>query len=522
MADLIGRTLGPYQIRDEIGRGGMADVYLAVQPSIGRQVAIKVLSAHLLQDQTFVERFAREVQVIARLQHPHILPVYDFGEENGLYYIVMAYMPGGTLSERIHREGALPLDEVTRLTEQIASGLDFAHEKGIIHRDFKPSNVLLDEKGNVYLADFGIAKMTEAAAQLTGSGIVGTPAYMAPEMARQGGVTPLIDVYALGVTVFEMLAGHHPYQAETPVGIMMAHSNEPVPDVREAHPELPDAVQTIIERAMEKDPRRRTQSAGELASELRAVVDAIGRGDLQLAASGTVPSTLPSLSAVPRSSVVEQPPAAQAPPDRPAGDRARPERAGAAPGNMVPDSYPRPPVIAQSQRIRRRSISPWVWIAGIVAAIAIVIGGLGVVWALWGWLGASSSGMTGSLTAAPSAAAPVEVGDMPTVGPTAALTVTLDVTEYPECPGAAKPRLKVGGKGRVTPGDPSTLWAGPNSEPALATLYEGTTFTILEGPVCVKARNGSLNTWRVQLENGRIGWLAEGYAGQDYWIEPVP
>jgi hypothetical protein len=292
--------------------------------------------------------------------------------------------------------------------------------------------------------------------------------------------------------------------------------------VREAHPELPDVVQTIIERAMEKDPRRRTQSAGELASELKAVVDAIGRGDLQLTAPGAVPSTLPSLSAVPRSSVIEKYPAVQASPDRPVGEQARSVWSAPHSRSMAADSIPRPPLVAQSQRIRRRGIPPWAWIGGIVLAGAIVIGGMAVVWALWDWMGTSTLGTTGDLTPASTAAPLVEPGDAPTLGPTAAPTATLDVTQYPECSGAAKPRMTVGGKGRISPGDPSTLWYGPNREPAVTTLYAGTTFTVLDGPMCVKARSGSLNTWHVQLENGVSGWLAEGYAGQDYWIEPVP
>jgi len=187
MTHLVGRTLGQYEIIGEIGHGGMADVYRAVQPSIGREVAIKVLPAHFLQDRTFLERFMREVKVIAQLQHPRILPVYDFGEQDGLPYIVMAYMPGGTLADRIREApGGLPLDAVAHYVTQIAEALDYAHRRNIIHRDFKPSNVLLDDEENAYLADFGIAKVTEATAQLTGSGIVGTPAYMAPVCAQRG------------------------------------------------------------------------------------------------------------------------------------------------------------------------------------------------------------------------------------------------------------------------------------------------------------------------------------------------
>lgn len=511
MSDLTGRTLGPYKILDEIGHGGMADVYGAVQPSIGRQVAIKVLPAQFLQDQVFVERFAREVQVIAKLQHPHILPVYDFGEDNGLYYIVMAYMPGGTLSERIRREGGLPLDEVARLTEQIASGLDFAHEKGIVHRDFKPSNVLLDEQGNVYLADFGIAKITESTAHLTGSGIVGTPAYMAPEMAHQGGVTPLVDVYALGVTVFEMLSGQRPYRAETPMGVLMAHGSQPVPDVRMDRPELPGEVQMIIERAMEKDPRQRTQRAGELASELKAVADAVSRGELQAPAKMAERATLPSFPSVPRSSMVEGYPAAQVPADRPAWSTPASQSAG---------SSVRPAVVA-SGAVRRRGTPLWVWIGGAVLAVGVVLGGMALVWALWNWMADPTKGADGVQTPQVIIVTPVEVGDVAGLEPTTAPTATIEPTEYPECPGAARPRLKVGGKGRIAPGDPSTLWFGPNKAPALTNLYAGTTFKIIEGPICAKAMQGNLNTWHVELDNGLTGWLAEGYEGQDYWLEPV-
>ena len=155
-AGLTAEQAGQYVLVDSIGQGGMATVYRATQPSIGRTVAVKVLPSHFLQDATFLERFRREVQVIAQLQHPHILPVYDFGEQDGIPYIVMAYMDGGTLADRI-AHGAIPLREAVRMVEQIAQGLDHAHRNGVIHRDFKPSNVLLDQYGNVHLADFGVA-----------------------------------------------------------------------------------------------------------------------------------------------------------------------------------------------------------------------------------------------------------------------------------------------------------------------------------------------------------------------------
>lgn len=268
--DLTGKTLGQYAISRQLGQGGMATVYLAEQTSIGRQVALKIMPAYFMHDPTFLERFNQEVQVIAKLQHPRILPVYDFGEFEGQPYIVMAYMSGGTLSDRIKQDGPMPLDEVVQIVKQIAEGLDHAHKAGIIHRDFKPSNVLLDDSGNAYLADFGIAKVSESTAQLTGSGIVGTPTYMAPEMADQGVVSPSIDIYALGVTIYEMLTGQYPYVGDTPLRVMMAHVNNPIPDVLATRPNLPVGVSEVLRRAMAKNPGARYTTAAELVAALEA------------------------------------------------------------------------------------------------------------------------------------------------------------------------------------------------------------------------------------------------------------
>lgn len=266
--DLGGKTLGQYEIERQLGQGGMATVYLAQQKSIGRTVAIKIMPQHFLHDPSFLQRFEREVKVIASLQHPRVLPVYDYGQIENRPYIVMAYMSGSTLADQI-QEGPLPLEHIIRLTDQIAEGLDHAHRKGIIHRDFKPSNVLLDENGNAYLADFGIAKITESTAQLTGSGIVGTPSYMAPEMAERGDISPSIDIYALGVTLFQMLTGKYPFQGDTPIRVMMAHASDPIPDVRELRPDLPTAITEVVKKAMAKRPENRYATAGDLANDLR-------------------------------------------------------------------------------------------------------------------------------------------------------------------------------------------------------------------------------------------------------------
>ena len=508
MSDLTGRIIGSYEILDEIGHGGMAVVYRAAQPSIGREVAIKILPAYFLQDRTLAERFAREVQIIASLQHPHILPVYDFGEEDDLSYIVMAYMTGGTLADRIRREGGLPLSKVLRLVEQIASGLDFAHEKGIIHRDFKPSNVLLDEKGNVYLADFGIAKVAKGTAELTGSGVVGTPAYMAPELSQKGGLSPLVDVYALGATLYELLTGQHPYRANTPIGLIMAHISEPIPDIRRFRPDLLDVVQQVVEHAMAKDPSQRTQSPKALAAELKAVVEKVEKDEDQDTARMPKTSALPAPPAEP----MPEPILAPAPlPAYPQVD----SRAYASSGSV---RVPRP-------RKRRRG-RPWIWVGGMVIAAGVVIGGLVVVLMLWGMSEYWPWEASGSRSPEPVAvASPLEPTGMPTVdvgvvpGPTATATNESD----PDCPGALAPRLEVGGRARVSLSEePSSLWAEPNKEPEIATLGPGTEFEVLRGPVCVVAREGHLNTWLVRVSGGIAGWISEGYADGDYWIEPLP
>src|SRR5260221_8130422 len=205
MTTLIDQDLGQYPISEELAQGATATASRAAQASIGRDVAIKVLPSALLHEKRFLERFNREVELVARLQHPHILPVYDFGEHEGIPYVVMAYLPGGTLGDYAQSRGQMPLDELIRMARQMGDALDYAHSKGIIHRDIKPSNVLLDEQHNTYLTDFGIAKVMESSVNLTGSAMLGTPKYMAPEMSGPEELTAAVDVYALGVTINQIM-----------------------------------------------------------------------------------------------------------------------------------------------------------------------------------------------------------------------------------------------------------------------------------------------------------------------------
>jgi len=195
MSNLIGQTLGPYRLISQIGAGGMATVYKAYQPSMDRYVAIKVLPPYLSQDEQFARRFQREAKAVAKLEHAHILPVHDYGEAEGITYLVMRFVEGGTLKQRI-TQGTPSLSEVVRLMGQIGDALDYAHRLGVIHRDVKPANVLIDGQGNTYLTDFGLARMMEASDQLTASGVgVGTPAYMSPEQGQGVKVDHRSDIY---------------------------------------------------------------------------------------------------------------------------------------------------------------------------------------------------------------------------------------------------------------------------------------------------------------------------------------
>jgi len=264
--------IGRYEIRSELGRGGMATVYHGYDPRFEREVAVKVLPSELLHsDPQFKLRFEREAKIIAQLEHPSIVPVYDVGEDGGQPYFVMRYMNGGSLSERIKAK-VMNVEEAAKILGQIAPGLDEAHSKGIVHRDLKPSNILFDGKGTPYISDFGIAKISRAqVSNVTGSGIIGTPAYMAPEQASGETVDGRSDIYALGIILFEMLTGRQPYEADTPMAIAIKHITDPVPHILEANPSLPPDVEEIIQVAMAKSKDDRFSSAVEMVDALRAI-----------------------------------------------------------------------------------------------------------------------------------------------------------------------------------------------------------------------------------------------------------
>lgn len=263
---MIGRTLGTYRIVEQIGMGGMATVYKAYDPNTDRHVAIKTLPQQYSKDPTFRARFEIEAKAIAGLEHINILPVHAYGEEDGIAYMVMRYLDTGSLSDLIKRS-PLPLAECSRIVGQVASALDYAYSKGVLHRDVKSSNILIDQQGNAFLTDFGIAKIIESTVDLTGSGLIGTPQYMSPEQIRGvKDLTSASDQYSLGVVLYEMVTGQTPYQAETPMAVIqMQLMDSPLSPPRSLRPDLPAETENVILKALAKSPDDRFSSSTAMA-----------------------------------------------------------------------------------------------------------------------------------------------------------------------------------------------------------------------------------------------------------------
>jgi serine/threonine protein kinase len=294
LADMVlsaGTNIGPYRIIEPVGRGGMASVFKAYEASLDRYVALKVLPPEFLHDPTFAERFRREAQTIAKLEHPQIIPIfaYDIDAATGTPWMSMRLISGGSLSQRIKRGRLMP-SESARILKDVADALDYAHRQGVIHRDVKPQNVLLDDSGRVYLADFGIAKIVESSAHMTQTGMItGTPQYMAPEQALGKSIDKTIDIYALGIVAYELFTGRVPFSADTPVAVLMKQASEPMPLPPVS--EVQEDVTRAILRATAKDPVARWPSATAFA---QAIVNATTNAASSAAVDAT--SDMPALS----------------------------------------------------------------------------------------------------------------------------------------------------------------------------------------------------------------------------------
>jgi eukaryotic-like serine/threonine-protein kinase len=388
-----GSAFGPYRIVDSLGRGGMASVYRAHDTALDRQVALKVLPAEFLHDPAFAERFRQEARVAAKLEHPHIVPVHAFGIEQEWPWMAMRLVSGGSLAQRVKR-GPLPPREVAALLRDVAAALDYAHARGIVHRDVKPANVLLDDAGRAYLADFGIARMLEGSSVATATGLIqGTPSYMAPEQAMGARVDRRADVYALGVMAFECLTGRVPYTGTTPVAILMKHVQEPVPEPTED--EVAPPLAAVLRRCLAKAPGDRWPTAG-------AFVEALGQ-----AAAGPTPVGLASL---PTLEVAPTP----------------------VPGTPRAGAVALPPAAPSAVR---RNLA-WAAGGGLVALVLLAAAGAVLLPRLPGWAPTASPGAAPPATPA---AAPVEVASAPVPPPPA--RASAPTTSLPRRPAAsASPR----------------------------------------------------------------------------------
>jgi predicted Ser/Thr protein kinase len=292
MQDMIGRTVGNYQILEELGRGGMAVVYRAYQASLNRYVAIKVLPPQFAFDREFVERFQREAKAAAGLRHPNIVVIHDVGQEAGTYYIVMEYLEGRTLKQVIEQEGPLPVVRAARIVEQVTAALDYAHQRGFVHRDVKPANIFVGEGDRVTLTDFGIAKAASETQHLTQTGmLMGTPEYMSPEQAGGGQVDHRTDLYALGVVLYQMLVGRVPFRGTTPHATLHAVIYEAPLPPRQVNPNLSPAVEAVILKAVAKRPEQRFQRGADMVAALRTALSGPTAGEpvAAVAAAHVVP-----------------------------------------------------------------------------------------------------------------------------------------------------------------------------------------------------------------------------------------
>jgi Tfp pilus assembly protein PilF/predicted Ser/Thr protein kinase len=337
---VVGESVGPYRITRQLGVGGMAMVWKAYHPALDRYVAIKVLHPSFKEDPQFTARFQREARIVAKLTHPHIVPIYDFSEHEGMSYLVMRYIEGRTL-KAVLKEGPVPLGKVMEILEPAGQALAYAHDQGVLHRDIKPSNFLISLEGEVFLTDFGLARMAESTdSTLSRDTLIGTPQYISPEQARGEKLDARTDIYSLGVVLFEMLAGTVPYDADTPYAVIHDHIFSPLPLPSQFNHDIPEGVEKVVLKALAKDRNDRFQDVREMVSALET---ALGGGVVVLGEREVVGEGADTAA--------REAPGGEAP--------------LAAPAAGVPPSG-EPPEEAPAEKPRRRS-------RGLVAIAAVVV-----------------------------------------------------------------------------------------------------------------------------------------------------
>jgi serine/threonine protein kinase len=387
MSALQGKMLGGYRLLERIGRGGMGDVYRAQHLRLGREAAIKVLHTHLASDPDFLRRFEREAASVARLDHPSILPIWEFGEQDGSPYLVMPLMRGGNLADRLRREALTP-DEIVSYLRDLASALDYAHRQGLIHRDVKPANMLLtDQRGRAMLADFGIAKVFGAGESLTRTGVgLGTAEYMAPEQF-QGQADQRSDLYALGVVLYQMLTGRVPFAGTTPYEVITKHLQERLPPVRQFNPSVPLPLESVVTRALARDPDQRYQSGADLMAAIDTALHphpGIPTIATTVPPTGLVPASPGGPATVFAASPITPPAQAAYPPVAPSNPYPLPAPVAPTPPNpsayplsVPPGPIPMPPAVARA-RVDRLPLV----IGGAIGAVAVAIFCVGLAFVL--------------------------------------------------------------------------------------------------------------------------------------------
>ncbi len=400
--------IGQYTIVEELGRGGMGVVYKAHDPSLDRFVAIKVLGTHLTEDSSYVQRFSREARAAAALNHPNIVQIYTIGEDHGRHYFVMEYVKGTSVQEMIRKDGRLEPARAAGIILQAASGLAAAHGAGILHRDIKPGNLMVDERGIVKIADFGLALAPEAATRLTATGmLMGTPGYLSPEQCLDKPADARSDIYSLGATFFEMLAGRTPFTADSPLALLRKIVEVEPPDVGDLNPDVDPELRGIVSKMMAKDPAERFQSCDEIVTVLRRWMELSGAGSSIPAEAASRAAAAVATGAANAASMEQTPTvlvesgagqAAPPPPPPPVApaEAGAADAAGAAPQLAVPPPHPAAP----PQRTgggKRTAI-----IAAVVIVLLLGLAGAGIVaWKLGAGpvaalLGSKTSGETAS------------------------------------------------------------------------------------------------------------------------------
>jgi serine/threonine-protein kinase len=306
LADYLeGQSLGKYRVLEPLGRGGMARVYRAYHPQLDRYVAIKVLRSDLVEEEDFLARFKREARAVAALRHPNIVRVFDFDVQQGVYYMVMELLEGDSLRTRLNdyraRDERMPLGDVARILLDVLEGLQYAHSEGMIHRDVKPGNILLSRSGQAVLTDFGIAQIVGGTRYTVSGALMGTLNYMSPEQGLEGECDSRSDIYSLGIVFYEILTGDPPFDAETPLAILMKHVNDPLPPPRKIEPSIPKPLERVVLKALAKRREQRYQSAEEMAQALRK---AVKRARLELPERISLPLSFTTTEAPSESVVV--------------------------------------------------------------------------------------------------------------------------------------------------------------------------------------------------------------------------